>query len=209
MEIVSYSYNGVTRAVGGLERGGSGGGGRRGRRSRWLPAGQEATLSELIIDYWERHPDARPREIAQALGIGDDAKAGGGYVSQVLYRYRHYRKEGRTGEPEGAEVAEASSAVGQEFDEESGDVGGQAEASFSGGQEFEDVGGQFEMVQRLLGRLMLLWIRKRLLNPVVVRRWIFDSVTIRNEDEYRLFADLVADSGSWLYGEDGGGEPGA
>ena len=192
MEIISYSYNGVQRLVD--TKGANGKVGeiavtdgqatvqRRGRRSQ---GDGQRPLCELIIHYWEQHPDAKPREIARALGISDGKAS---YVSQVLYRYRRQSEQKRL----------VASSVAPILDH------GTIQECFADSEpdqkpDTNDRNEEYSIICSLLGRLMLLLIRKGFFDPALVRRWIFDAVGIRNEDEYRLFADLVADSASWLY----------
>jgi hypothetical protein len=224
MEIVSYSYNGVQRLVDTKGANGKVGGiavtdgqatvKRRGRR---LQGDGQRPLCELIIHYWEQHPDAKPREIARALGISDGK---GSYVSQVLYRYRHQAEQKRLVASSVAPIPDhgtiqegfADSELAQNGNQpDRGEVAssvasihGTIQEGFTDSEPAQnghkpDRNEEYSIICSLLGRLMLMLIRKGFFDPVLVRRWIFDAVGIRNEDEYRLFAELVADPASWLY----------
>jgi len=198
MEIISYSYNGVQRLVD--AKGANGKVGeiavtdgqatvkRRGRRSKWSQGDEQRPLCELIIHYWEQHPDAKPREIAQALGISDGKAS---YVSQVLYRYRRQSEQKRLVASSVAPILDHGTIQEGFADSEPAQNGHKPDRN--------DRNEEYSIICSLLGRLMLLLIRKGFFDPALVRRWIFDAVGIRNEDEYRLFAELVADSASWLY----------
>jgi len=218
MEIISYSYNGVQRLVATNEGKGiavSDGQATVQRRGRRSQGDGQRPLCELIIHYWEQHPEAKPREIARALGISDKAS----YVSQVLYRYRQAEQK-RLVASAVAPMLDHGTIQEDFADSESAQNGNQPDRGevassvapihgtiqegFTDSESVQnghkpDRNEEYSIICSLLGRLMLMLIRKGFFDPALVRRWIFDAVGIRNEDEYRLFADLVADPASWLY----------
>jgi hypothetical protein len=174
--------------------------GRRGRVSRW--AQTDEPLCRLIIDYASAHPNAKPREIAQALNISNGK---GNYVSQVLYRHRHLR---RNDEPQPSPTPPPVSR------EERNQILGEAinyiqevSKTFQSGGDGDALPvdkafqAEYETLKNLLGRLMTHLLRNKAIDRNVIRDWVFNTLTIRSVDEYDLFMKVVFDENSWLYQE--------
>jgi len=201
VKIIKYKYKGETQELMTKQSEAvpaTGKTGRRGRVSRW--AQTDEPLCRLIVEYASAHPNAKPREIAQALNISNGK---GNYVSQVLYRHRHLR---RNDEPQPSPTPPPVSR------EERNQVLGEAinyiqevsKTFQSGGQGAtppvdKAFQAEYEALKNLLGRLMIHLLRNKAIDRNVIRYWVFNTLAIRNVDEYDLFMKIVFDENSWLY----------
>ena len=201
MKIIKYQYKGETKELTTKQSEAvpaTGKTGRRGRVSRW--AQTDEPLSRLIVEYASAHPDAKPREIAQALNISNGK---GNYVSQVLYRHRHLR---RNDEPKPSPAPPPVSR------EERNQLLGEAinyiqevSKTFQSGEQGSPppvdkaVQADYEALKNLLGRLIVNLLRNKEIDRNVIRYWFFNRLAIRSVDEYDFFMKIVFDENSWLY----------
>jgi len=220
MKIISYKgLNGETRIIAtkGQEMESPAASGKRVGVHRRRD-GQES-LSYRILKYWREHPGLEPREIGKALGLKD-----GNYVSQVLYRQRNLEKMSQKGEAKKdetmeeertrvveevanyiSELQEGQAVVGEGVRSSESKIASKVINVPSKREEQEKLCldktflAEYEQLKNVLGKVMIHLLHNKMIDRDVIRRYIFNTIGIRDESDYELFVRLAYNENSWLY----------